>query len=150
MNTDTILYFLEISDRWTTEEWPTRYISSVLFWTTWRSISYPFSTDRVFWCGHRRAHAYISRFSNSPMSQGRHQPFGLPSNPWIIKLFFIVICAQGGGNLPWNGKLSQPEHSEGSEDLSESYCAQGGTFEPSHLAEQASETRCVYHFTTWA
>ncbi len=83
-------------------ECPTRYISSSWVWITWRSISCTHSAQIGFsGVGIGRAHAYISRFSSSAISQGLHPPFGLHSKPWMRKTFFIIYFgAQGGGNLP--------------------------------------------------
>lgn len=71
-------------------ECPIRYISSCVFSLTCRSISPTHSEQSGFsGVGIERAHAYMSLFSNSHISHGRHPPFGLPSKPWIIKTFFI-------------------------------------------------------------
>lgn len=81
-------------------EWPTRHISSSLLRIAWRSISYTHSEQIGFsGAGIGRAHAYMSLFSNSHISHGRHHPFGLPSKPWIIKTFFIVLwCPRRDSN----------------------------------------------------
>lgn len=132
-------------------ECPTRYISSSLFCTTWRPISCTHSEQSGFsGCGIARAHAYTSFFSNSNISHGLQPPLGLPSKPWMIKTFFIVYWCSRRGKFALNGKLSQPEQSEGSRTFLRKYFgAQGGTRTLTPCGTGFWNLR-VYHFTTWA
>lgn len=135
-------------------EWPIRYISSCWFWTICLFISPTHSEHKGFsGAGIGRAHAYMSLFSNSLISHGRHPPFGLPSKPWIIKTFFIYYLMAA----PFVAFYSS--FAKASEDIlleNINFCsskakngAQGGTRTLTPCGTGFWNLR-VYHFTTWA